>query len=333
MIIKTIKMKRLSKNISAILFSITLFNQSSYSTSIPVKTFDGAWSPKVTYSQGAIVTYNNQLFLTLTSNKNKIPEVNKTTWQLIATIGNSLLNGSSSPTSVIGNMGDYYIDNTEKMLYGPKSVLGWQKGTALVGQPGLKGAQGIQGVQGVQGVKGTPGATGLSSGYKLIDANKNVIGDYDITTNKAILDINGNTFIIGNGLNTSVSAALGADGFHDTKLVPYYSTDDCSGTKYYNVQSNPGINVGSPFSNIYDTERNDFNQVIISSNKLYTYDSSAPVIYATVGTMRSPFMSGCIPFRTETPQNLIASDSLIYIYDLSIFTPPFSVIKKSEKNR
>ena len=331
MIIKTIKKRRLSKNISAILFSIALFNQSSYATNIPVKTFDGAWSPKITYSQGAIVTHNNQLFLTLVTNKNKIPEINTTTWQLIATIGNSLLNGSDSPTSVIGNVGDYYIDNTEKMLYGPKSVLGWQKGTKLMGQPGIQGAQGVQGVPGIQGIKGPTGATGISSGYKLIDSNKNIIGDYDITSNKAMIDINGNIFVIGNGLKTSVTAGVGADGFHDTKLVPYYSTEDCSGTMYYNVQSNSGGNTGIPFSNIYDTERNDFNQAVIISNKLYTYDSSAPIIYATVGSMKNPLISGCITFHTETPQNLLASDNLLYVHDLSIYTPPFSVIKKSER--
>lgn len=40
------------------------------------------------------------------------------------TDGNLLLYGNESPSDVVGNFGDYYIDSQNYLLYGPKTSSG-----------------------------------------------------------------------------------------------------------------------------------------------------------------------------------------------------------------
>jgi hypothetical protein len=57
--------------------------------------------------------------------------------------GNAVLNGSGAPASSLGAPGDFYIDTTAHVLYGPKTATGWPRtGTSLVGPPGAPGAAG-----------------------------------------------------------------------------------------------------------------------------------------------------------------------------------------------
>ena len=80
--------------------------------------------------------------------------------------GKTILSGTGSPTvnNVVANIGDFYLDTVNNMLYGPYSG-SWGAGVSLVGPPGPKGntgAQGIQGIQGVQGNQGPKGDTGAT---------------------------------------------------------------------------------------------------------------------------------------------------------------------------
>ena len=49
------------------------------------------------------------------------------------TNGNTILNGTTVPTSATGNNGDFYINTTTNIIYGPKTAAGWGTGTALSG--------------------------------------------------------------------------------------------------------------------------------------------------------------------------------------------------------
>jgi hypothetical protein len=49
------------------------------------------------------------------------------------TNGNTILNGTTVPTSAIGNNGDFYINTTTNIIYGPKTIAGWGTGTTLSG--------------------------------------------------------------------------------------------------------------------------------------------------------------------------------------------------------
>ncbi|PLW89980.1 hypothetical protein [Mucilaginibacter sp.] len=85
---------------------------------------------------------------------------------IVAGEATNLLSGTVDPTSE-GIDGDFYINTTTDILFGPKDSGLWPSvGVILtgpagpVGPAGAVGAQGVQGVQGIQGIKGDTGEKG-----------------------------------------------------------------------------------------------------------------------------------------------------------------------------
>lgn len=154
-----------------------------------IMNYIGDWKSTSTYSLGSVVTYNNTLYLSIKNswnppNRNKLPNQETSWWMQLVTAGNTVLNGTTAPTSTIGNVGDFYIDTAQNRIYGPKTADGWSIPVSLVGPQGIqgltgpegpqgpkgdtgaigpsgpRGATGLQGIQGVRGAKGDTGATG-----------------------------------------------------------------------------------------------------------------------------------------------------------------------------
>jgi hypothetical protein len=50
--------------------------------------------------------------------------------------GSQILSGSGLPAAGVGNVGDYYLDITSYLLYGPKTAAGWGGGLLLKGKDG-----------------------------------------------------------------------------------------------------------------------------------------------------------------------------------------------------
>jgi hypothetical protein len=74
-----------------------------------------------------------------------------------------LLNGTGSPSSTLGSNGDFYLDTTAWVLYGPKSGGQWpESGVSLVGPKGATGATGAAGPAGATGAAGPTGAAGAT---------------------------------------------------------------------------------------------------------------------------------------------------------------------------
>ena len=71
--------------------------------------------------------------------------------------GRTILNGTAAPSSDTGAEGDFFLDTTNSMLYGPKTTSGWGSGVSLIGPTGATGATGLTGAT---GAKGDTGATG-----------------------------------------------------------------------------------------------------------------------------------------------------------------------------
>lgn len=93
----------------------------------------------------------------------------------LPTGGSPVLAGSGAPTGSLGNVGDLFIDTTNKLLYGPKAIGGWPSGpidlsqgptgaTGMAGPTGSTGAAGaastVTGPTGSVGATGAVGATG-----------------------------------------------------------------------------------------------------------------------------------------------------------------------------
>ena len=82
------------------------------------------------------------------------------------TAGKSVLNGTVAPTATVGTLGDFYLDNVAKKLYGPKVAAttpdptGWGAGFSVVGPTGATGATGPAGPTGATGATGPTGPAG-----------------------------------------------------------------------------------------------------------------------------------------------------------------------------
>lgn len=50
--------------------------------------------------------------------------------------GNSVLSGTGVPSAALGKAGDFYLDNSSYLLYGPKTAAGWGPATSLQGPAG-----------------------------------------------------------------------------------------------------------------------------------------------------------------------------------------------------
>ena len=76
----------------------------------------------------------------------------------IGKTGAALISGATAPDTQTGFVGDFYLDISTKIIYGPKSDRsGWGLGSPITGPQGSVGATGATGPQ---GPVGTPGAAG-----------------------------------------------------------------------------------------------------------------------------------------------------------------------------
>ncbi len=118
--------------------------------------------------------------------------------------GKTVLNGTSNPTSE-GADGDFYINTSTSMLFGPKSNGSWPNGISLVGpqgpagQTGPAGPTGATGSAGIQGPIGPQGAAG-SNGVAGVDGKTILNG----TSNPTNQGVNGDFYI-----NTSTNTLFG----------------------------------------------------------------------------------------------------------------------------
>lgn len=75
--------------------------------------------------------------------------------------GNTILSGTGAPSDLDdGVNGDYYIDPTAQLIYGPKADGAWPAGVSIKGEQGVKGDSGDPGPKGDTGDPGPKGDTG-----------------------------------------------------------------------------------------------------------------------------------------------------------------------------
>ena len=109
--------------------------------------------------------------------------------------GTAILSGNSTPALNVGNIGDYYFDQSSHKLYGPKKADGWGKPVTLKGTDGEKGEKGEKGNDGTQIIPGIGAPTpniGNNGDWYIDTTNKTLYGPK--TQNKW-----GKGIILGNG--------------------------------------------------------------------------------------------------------------------------------------
>lgn len=79
----------------------------------------------------------------------------------IGKTGAALISGATIPDTQTGFIGDFYLDYSTKIIYGPKTERGgWGVGSSITGPQGASGPVGPQGPQGPAGTNGAPGGFG-----------------------------------------------------------------------------------------------------------------------------------------------------------------------------
>jgi hypothetical protein len=71
--------------------------------------------------------------------------------------GRTVLSGSGAPGGGVGANGDFFIDTTGWVIYGPKAAGAWPAGASLVGATGAAGPAGAAGAAGAAGPSGDDG--------------------------------------------------------------------------------------------------------------------------------------------------------------------------------
>ncbi len=78
------------------------------------------------------------------------------------TNGNTILSGTSAPSSGVGANGDFYINTATFTIYGPKASGSWPTGVVYKGADGATGPAGPTGATGATGPAGASGATSIN---------------------------------------------------------------------------------------------------------------------------------------------------------------------------
>src|SRR5690606_2405594 len=100
-----------------------------------------------------------------------------------------VLNGASDPGKDQGKVGDFYINTSSYLIFGPKTASGWGSGTSILGAKGDKGATGAKGDKGDKGATGAKGEAEyvILSGSNDPTNSQGKLGDfYYNTVNKTL---------------------------------------------------------------------------------------------------------------------------------------------------
>ena len=156
----------------------------------------------------------------------------KSAGRTVAAIPNTILSGTTPPSSAIGINGDFYIDVKNANIYGPKSKGKWLTPTSLRGIAGTNGSDGKngsdaknistasssagpQGIQGEKGATGNIGATGSSGAQGAqgpAGASGSGTGPTGAKGDTGLTGLTGNSGAKGDTGLTGLSGSAGAKG-------------------------------------------------------------------------------------------------------------------------
>ena len=179
--------------------------------------------------------------------------------------GTAILSGNSTPALNVGNIGDYYFDQSTYKLYGPKKADGWGKPVNLKGTDGEKGEKGEKGNDGTQIIPGIGAPTpnlGNNGDWYIDTKNKKLYGPK--TQNGW-----GDGFILGNGGSVSILRTNYILDNSRTILLKWYNSEITD----VDMQSDPELKNVTIIAN--EAFRNRSLKSIILPNNLTKIGNSA----------------------------------------------------------
>jgi hypothetical protein len=176
--------------------------------------------------------------------------------------GSVIYSGATTPPAATGVVGDFYINLSTGLLYGPKTASGWGTGISLKGQTGAAGAAGSQIFSG----SGAPASTTGSIGdYYLDKTNYLLYGPKTATgwgTPIALQGPAGPAGPEGNAnVKTDVFTVAGSDWIYNSQYV--YETSAGSYTEY--------------FTRYYVRANNTVTQDVLNNGMVLVYFTPSPV--------------------------------------------------------
>jgi hypothetical protein len=126
--------------------------------------------------------------------------------------GSVIFSGTTTPAIATGAVGDFYLNISTGLLYGPKTTTGWGAGFSLKGTAGASGAAGANGADGAPGNK-------ILNGTGVPASALGSIGDYYLDAGNYLLY--GPKTNTGWGAAVSFKGATGAQGPPGTANVMY----------------------------------------------------------------------------------------------------------------
>jgi hypothetical protein len=174
--------------------------------------YRGLWTSAGNYAVHDVVTYKGSSYVANVASTDVVP-TNATAWSLLAaqgTNGNTILNGTTPPPFLSGtDAGDFYLDTSSDVLYGPAVVkctpppvkpkvctTTWGSGVNLIGPTGPEGPAGPAG-QGIVYDTYAPGEAGVPSN----GANGRILtqtiaagGDFQVEANMVLTSPGGGKF-------------------------------------------------------------------------------------------------------------------------------------------
>jgi len=185
--------------------------------------------------------------------------------------GSVIYSGSTTPASATGVAGDFYIDLSTGLLYGPKTSGGWGTGISLKGTNGTNGATGATGAAGskIYSGNGAPASTiGVSGDFYLDKTNFRLYGPKVGTTWGAPISLQGPAGPAGPqgpegnaNVKTDVFSIGGTDWIWNSQYV--YETGAGSFTEY--------------FTRYYVRNNNTVTQDVLNNGMVLVYFTPSPV--------------------------------------------------------
>ncbi|MBB6109081.1 hypothetical protein HDF23_001824 [Mucilaginibacter lappiensis] len=146
------------------------------------------------------------------------------------TAGSMIYSGTTAPVATKGAVGDYYLNTTIGLLYGPKTSAGWGSGLSLKGATGATGAAGSTTLSGA----GTPAPSlGNNGDYYLDKINYLLYGPKSGSGWGAPVNLRGPAGPQGPEGNANVKV----DTF-TVKSEDWRYTDDSNNNYYYEIDAN-----------------------------------------------------------------------------------------------
>jgi len=142
---------------------------------------------------------------------------------------NTLRYGNGTPSAGTGDDGDFYIDISNDLIFGPKVSGAWPSGTSIVGPSGGNGTNGTDGINGLDGVS-------------IVSTVDNGNGTFTFTYSDASFfttsDLTGPTGA------TGTAGTNGTDGTNGHKIrfgsgVPALIAEDNVGDVYFDMSVTP----------------------------------------------------------------------------------------------